>query len=876
MTVLELQTILLLVLAYFIGAALACGLRRKFARPALAVSAPASLQRGGVAAVSKPDASAPRAGTVEPLPRFRRDLERPVVDTPSPAVAPDAPVSSIATAASAGAAGVSARVEPANSTAPRTVVAPPPVDIAPKPQPAPPPQSKAPLPPQDPSIARYPASTTNGNRFDDALAGKVAEQTKKPVLQPSKSDAPPAESASASSAGMAPAKPAVRMEPPKVVKPIIEPVAPPRPVAKPVESAPAAVVTRAPVETVNADTAESELPKVEAPKTDVPSRDVLKVETNRPTTTSTVVAGRAESIAAAAAAAAAAVAARTKAAAAAPVASPSEQRSVEAVKAVAGVPAKPSTSIVSANSTEPELDDLTLIANIDHATAARLVELGTTRYRQIVDWKSSDVKRINDALGKKSIVQQENWIEQAQLLAGGQLTGYARRMRNGERPLWVPHGSGAAPQPAVAPLPQAKSGSQPLPREAGRQVNLAPPPLAPRPNSQSGGLVAAERGDYIRQLRGSGSEGVVEAAAIPSPANISEPASSDVKKREANVAESLTASTVAGTSAVSAAAAAAAAAIAAAAAAPVRTSETVAARNVSAPLVEERAAFAAERRAADTSAAPVILSPSGKAVQSDKIVLPTVQRVEASAVSERDDLQRISGINAEIEKVLNGQGIHRYHQIASWQTSDVTALDRLLGTPGRIARENWIEQAQLLSRGGDTAYSREIDRQRSVTSPESNVSRSPRLAEAIRGNTQTAGVESGGREPRADLGALRSVRSERYQPAAEPAVVAASSAPATALLGTGTPRLGSADDLKRIRGIGVLIEKKLNGLGVATYEQIAQWNSADIEAVSQKLDFKGRIERENWIEQARILAAGGQTEFSRRVDRGEVDSSRKG
>jgi hypothetical protein len=40
------------------------------------------------------------------------------------------------------------------------------------------------------------------------------------------------------------------------------------------------------------------------------------------------------------------------------------------------------------------------------------------------------------------------------------------------------------------------------------------------------------------------------------------------------------------------------------------------------------------------------------------------------------------------------------------------------------------------------------------------------------------------------------------------------------------------------------------------------------------LDFKGRIERENWVEQARILASGGFTEFSRRVDRGEVDSSK--
>ena len=82
------------------------------------------------------------------------------------------------------------------------------------------------------------------------------------------------------------------------------------------------------------------------------------------------------------------------------------------------------------------------------------------------------------------------------------------------------------------------------------------------------------------------------------------------------------------------------------------------------------------------------------------------------------------------------------------------------------------------------------------------------------------------------------------------------------------------DDLKRIRGVGVLIEKKLNSLAITTYEQVANWTSADIDRVSQLLDFKGRIERENWVEQARILASGGQTEFSRRVDRGEVETSR--
>jgi predicted flap endonuclease-1-like 5' DNA nuclease len=108
---------------------------------------------------------------------------------------------------------------------------------------------------------------------------------------------------------------------------------------------------------------------------------------------------------------------------------------------------------------------------------------------------------------------------------------------------------------------------------------------------------------------------------------------------------------------------------------------------------------------------------------------------------------------------------------------------------------------------------------------------------------------------RPDMAGLRSVRSQ-------------------ALRGDGSALGGRIDDLKRVRGIGVLIEKRLNALGITSYEQIANWTKADIDSVSSQLDFKGRIERENWIEQARILASGGQTEFSRRVDRGEVETSK--
>ena len=77
------------------------------------------------------------------------------------------------------------------------------------------------------------------------------------------------------------------------------------------------------------------------------------------------------------------------------------------------------------------------------------------------------------------------------------------------------------------------------------------------------------------------------------------------------------------------------------------------------------------------------------------------------------------------------------------------------------------------------------------------------------------------------------------------------------------------DDLKRIKGIGVVIEKKLEAMGVTSYAQIAAWGTPEVDQVSNALDFKGRIEREQWVSQAKILTGGGQTDFSRRMDRGD-------
>lgn len=64
------------------------------------------------------------------------------------------------------------------------------------------------------------------------------------------------------------------------------------------------------------------------------------------------------------------------------------------------------------------------------------------------------------------------------------------------------------------------------------------------------------------------------------------------------------------------------------------------------------------------------------------------------------------------------------------------------------------------------------------------------------------------------------------------------------------------DDLTNISGVGPVIVKKLHAEGVTTFAQIAKWTDADVEAIEEKLSFKGRVGREEWIKQAKELAKG--------------------
>ncbi len=69
---------------------------------------------------------------------------------------------------------------------------------------------------------------------------------------------------------------------------------------------------------------------------------------------------------------------------------------------------------------------------------------------------------------------------------------------------------------------------------------------------------------------------------------------------------------------------------------------------------------------------------------------------------------------------------------------------------------------------------------------------------------------------------------------------------------------GKADDLKKISGVGPVLEKKLNEIGIFHFSQIAAFTREQIEQVDDSLNFKGRIERDNWLEQAAEYAAESQ------------------
>jgi predicted flap endonuclease-1-like 5' DNA nuclease len=68
---------------------------------------------------------------------------------------------------------------------------------------------------------------------------------------------------------------------------------------------------------------------------------------------------------------------------------------------------------------------------------------------------------------------------------------------------------------------------------------------------------------------------------------------------------------------------------------------------------------------------------------------------------------------------------------------------------------------------------------------------------------------------------------------------------------------GPGDTLTQLKGLGPKAASILNDLGVTRFDQIASWNAADVAAIDAQMGaFQGRIERDRWVPQAKLLAAG--------------------
>jgi small subunit ribosomal protein S2 len=106
------------------------------------------------------------------------------------------------------------------------------------------------------------------------------------------------------------------------------------------------------------------------------------------------------------------------------------------------------------------------------------------------------------------------------------------------------------------------------------------------------------------------------------------------------------------------------------------------------------------------------------------------------------------------------------------------------------------------------------------------------------------GIERGQAQAGVDLGAVEKPPAEEL-PVADKAV----------FKGIDAPR-GEADDLKRLPGVNVKLEQRLNDIGVYHFWQIADLDPEALEALDRTLNLKGRIGRDNWIAAAKQLTEG--------------------
>jgi predicted flap endonuclease-1-like 5' DNA nuclease len=164
---------------------------------------------------------------------------------------------------------------------------------------------------------------------------------------------------------------------------------------------------------------------------------------------------------------------------------------------------------------------------------------------------------------------------------------------------------------------------------------------------------------------------------------------------------------------------------------------------------------------------------------------------------QKDDLKLISGVGPFIEEKLNMLDIFTFSQISKFSKNDIDTVNEAIEFfPGRIERDQWVPQAIELAKTGG------------------------KVSEA-----------------------LEKIKARRDK---------------INYKRIGTAKKEDADDLTVISGIGAWIQDKLNALDIYTYKQIASFTQEDEKSVTEAIEFfPGRIERDEWVPQAKELVHSG-------------------
>lgn len=279
----------------------------------------------------------------------------------------------------------------------------------------------------------------------------------------------------------------------------------------------------------------------------------------------------------------------------------------------------------------------------------------------------------------------------------------------------------------------------------------------------------------------------------------------------------------------------------------------------------EAAALAAATAAAATITGEDTAKDASESAESDespgsdeKIERAEPEKTEptdAAKVSDEgmaDNLLRIKDIDTDIAGRLEALGVARYAQIAEWTQADVTSFGGKLALSDRIGHENWIEQAKILAAGGVTVFAHNFDR-----------GRIPEIVLVAETEEGTAGDKAAAEEDAETVG-LTAVSEAAAEPVSAEAHSDVEDREETEETASATGAATSQDDLTRIRGINDKFADSLAGIGVQSFQNIADWTADDVKSVSADLSIVGVIERENWIEQASLLASGTTTYYASR------------